>query len=207
MENIRKDLHEKHPVITELYRQQREMFDKGTHTVEDRIVSISQPHLRPIVRGKANAPVEFGAKVTTAHIGGFTFVIHMGYDNFSEAKYLKAAAEEYKGIFGFYPAKIIGDKAYRTRENRDYCKSKGIRLSGPRLGRKTDDIKEAERKQIHQDGRKRNAIEGGYGTSRRKYGLDLIMAKLPETALTEISFGFFVGNMERVRCTSLPESV
>ena len=199
LEDISNDLQKKHRVITELYHQQKEMHDKDTHTVEDRIVSISQPHLRPIVRGKTNAPVEFGAKVTTAHIGGFSFIIHMSYDNFSEAKYLEAAAEEYKGIFGFYPEKIIGDKAYGTRENRDYCKSKGIRLSGPRLGRKTDEAKEEERKQIHQDGRKRNAIEGGYGTAKRKYGLGLIMAKLAETAKTEIAFGFFVKNMERLR--------
>jgi len=200
-EGMRSDLQEKLPVIAELYIQQKQMFDGRTHTVENRIVSISQPHIRPIVRGKANAPVEFGAKVATARIGGFTFVIHMDYENYSEAKYLKASAEEYKRIFGFYPKVIIGDKLYGTRENREYCKSMGIRLSGPKLGRKTDEGKEAEREQAYQDSCERNAIEGDYGVVKRKYGLDRVMAKLHGTGLTAISFGFFVKNMERLRAT------
>jgi hypothetical protein len=120
-------------------------------------------------------------------------------DNFQEAKYLIESAEEYKRIFGFYPEAIIGDRAYGTRENRNYCKSKGIRLSGPGLGRKSDEVKAAERKQNYQDGCVRNAVEGDYGTGKRKYGLDRIMAKLDDTTFTAISFGFFVKNMERLR--------
>jgi hypothetical protein len=193
-----KELHRKLLIVAEVYRQQKMMFEEDTHKIEGRIVSISQPHLRPIVRGKTNAPVEFGAKVATTHIGGFSFIIQMGYENFSEAKYLEKSAEEYKRIFGFYPKVVIGDRAYPTNENRAYCKSKGIRLSCPRRGRKSEEAKEAERKQIYQDGCKRNAIEGDYGTGKRKYGLGLIMTKLYHTTLTSISFGFFVKNMERV---------
>jgi transposase-like protein len=57
-------------VIAELYRQQFEMYKTGTHRVEDRIVSIAQPHVRPIVRGKASADVEFGAKVAVSRVDG-----------------------------------------------------------------------------------------------------------------------------------------
>lgn len=191
------ELYRKLLVISEVYRQQKLMYDEKENRAEGRIVSITQPHLRPIVRGKVHAPVEFGAKVATAHIGGYSFMIHMDYENFSEAKYLKKTAEEYKRIFGFYPKVIIGDRAYAINENRNYCKSKGIRLSAPKRGRKSEDVKEAERKQLYRDGCRRNAIEGDYGTGKRKYGLDLIMTKLYETTLTAISFGFFVKNMER----------
>jgi len=191
-------LYKKLLVISELYRQQKLMYDSNTNSVEDRIVSIAQPYLRPIVRGKAGTPVEFGAKVATAHIGGFSFVIEIGYDNFSEAKYLKETVEEYKRMFGFYPKTVIGDKAYPTRENRNYCKSKGIRLSGQKMGRKSEEVKEAEHKQLYKDGCTRNAVEGDYGTTKRKYGLNLIMTKLWDTTKTAISFGFFVKNMERV---------
>lgn len=38
--------------IKKLYEQQLYMYENKTHTVEHRIVSISQPWLRPIVRGK-----------------------------------------------------------------------------------------------------------------------------------------------------------
>ena len=33
-----------------------------SHRIDDRIVSVSQPHMRPIVRGKAGKSVEFGAR-------------------------------------------------------------------------------------------------------------------------------------------------
>lgn len=193
-----KELYRKLPVISELYRQQKQMYDQNKNSCDDRIVSISQPHLRPIVRGKERTKVEFGAKVAIALIGGFSFIIKLGYDNFSEAKYLEASAEEYKRMFGFYPKVIIGDKAYTINSNRNYCNSKGIRLSSPRRGRKTEEIKEAERKQLYNDGCVRNAVEGHFGNGKRKYGLALIMTKLFDTTLTAISFGFFVTNMERL---------
>jgi len=196
---ISPDLQDKYPTIQKLYEQQKQMYDDRTHKVEGRIVSISQPWLRPIVRGKANAPVEFGAKVATARIGGFSFVMHMDYENFAEAQYLEESAEEYRRIFGFYPKAIIGDKVYGCRANRNYCKTKGIRLSGPGLGRKAEETKESELEQIYSDSRKRNAIEGDYGTGKRRYGMDRIMAKLDNTTFTAISFGNFVKNAERLR--------
>lgn len=48
--------------ILRLHEQQQYMYDNRVHSVEHRIVSITQPWLRPIVRGKVKAPVEFGAK-------------------------------------------------------------------------------------------------------------------------------------------------
>ncbi|MDD7388205.1 MAG: IS5/IS1182 family transposase, partial [Lachnospiraceae bacterium] len=50
-------------VIRKVYDQQKYLYDHKTHTVENRIVSISQPWIRPIVRGKVGTPVEFGAKL------------------------------------------------------------------------------------------------------------------------------------------------
>ena len=48
--------------IYKLYEQQQYMYKNKVHSVENRIVSLSQPWIRPIVRGKTKAPVEFGAK-------------------------------------------------------------------------------------------------------------------------------------------------
>ena len=49
--------------IRAVYEQQKYMYDNRTHSVPDRIVSVSQPFVRPIVRGKAGKPVEFDAKL------------------------------------------------------------------------------------------------------------------------------------------------
>jgi hypothetical protein len=51
-------------VIGEVYLQQKRMYEEGSRRVDDRTVGISQPHVRPIVRGKAGVPVEFGAKIS-----------------------------------------------------------------------------------------------------------------------------------------------
>ena len=40
-------------VVAEVYRQQQWMYENRTSRIDDRIVSLSQPHIRPIVRGKA----------------------------------------------------------------------------------------------------------------------------------------------------------
>jgi len=60
-------------VSHEVYRQQLEMLKSNSNRVDDRIVSISQPHVRPIKRGKAGRPTEFGAKLSLSVIDGFSF--------------------------------------------------------------------------------------------------------------------------------------
>ena len=47
--------------IHTFHEQQTEMLDTKKHSVADRIVSLAQPWIRPIVRGKSKSPTEFGA--------------------------------------------------------------------------------------------------------------------------------------------------
>jgi len=69
-------------VIQTLYDQQKYMYDKSVHSVEDRIVSIHQPHVRPIVRGKTNANVEFGSKIQVSLVNGIAFLDELSWDAF-----------------------------------------------------------------------------------------------------------------------------
>lgn len=121
-------------VIRELYNQQQTMYKNKTHKIEDRIVSISQPHVRPIVRGKTNTEVEFGAKVAISVVDGYAFMEELSWDNFNEGTTLIKSIENYHQRFGCYPEAVLADKIYRNRDNLRYCKEHGIRLSGPRLG-------------------------------------------------------------------------
>ena len=146
------DLYRKLLVIQELCRQQWDLYVRKSHQIEDRIVSIDQPHVRPIVRGKAGCPTEFGAKVIVGLVSGYAFLMKADWNNYSESRSLKQAVEEYKETSGFYPKTILADRAYPGRENRLWCTSLGIRLSGPRLGRKSAEEKQTESKQIYQDG-------------------------------------------------------
>lgn len=184
-------------VIQELYRQQREMIDKGVHRVGHRIVSIDQPHVRPIVRGKAGAQVEFGAKVAASVVGGYAWIETMDWEPFNESLTLQDSVEAYKERFGMYPAVVLADKIYRNRENLKYCKGLGIRLSGPALGRPTAESQESDRKQEQKDAAERNAIEGKFGEGKRRFGLGLIRAKGAASSLTVIALQFIVMNLER----------
>ncbi|GIQ64205.1 hypothetical protein PACILC2_27730 [Paenibacillus cisolokensis] len=166
-------------VIHELYHQQLQMWSERSHQMEDRIVSIHQPHIRPIVRGKAKARVEFGAKIAVSMTNGYAFLDRLSWDNFNESTTLIGVIEKYRERMGTYPAVVQVDQIYRTRENRSFCKQHGIWLSGPALGRKPKNGPSSEDKQdVKQDTGERNAIEGKFGEGKRKYGLGCIRARL-----------------------------
>lgn len=177
-----------------LYLQQEQMLRKGEHRVDDRIVSISQPHIRPIVRGKAGHSVEFGAKISISVKDGYTFVDKISWDNFSEGSLLIEQCKSYYRRFGCWPERILGDKAYRTRENLRFCKDKKIAMIGPKLGRPAQNVDAQERNSWIKESGERNEVESKFGVTKRRYGLDLIMCKLQETSETEIMFQFTVMN-------------
>jgi len=188
-------------VIHELYRQQKQMWDKKEHKISGRIVSISQPHVRPIVRGKARGDVEFGAKISVSLIGGYSFLDRISWDAYNESQDLIGQVESYRERFGCYPISVHADKIYRTRENLGYCRDKGIMLSGPALGRpkimtKEEATKEKRIRRLAE--RYRIPIEGKFGQGKRRFSLDLIMTKLAVTSGSAISVIFLVMNLEKL---------
>ena len=184
-------------VIHELYRQQEEMYRRRMRRINDRVVSISQPHVRPIVRGKVRANVEFGAKVAISVVDGYARLERLNWDSFHEGHTLQAAVEAYRERYGYYPEAVLADKAYRNRENLRYCKERGIRLSGPPLGRPSKTEQVEQRKIERQDAVERNAVEGKFGEGKRLYGLGLIRARLQATSETVVAMQLLVLNLER----------
>jgi transposase, IS5 family len=134
-------------VVVEIYRQQLWLYENKKQSIDDRIVSLSQPHIRPIVRGKAGKAVDFGAKLSASCFDGFVFLDHISWDNFNESGDLKAQVESFKSYTGYYPESVHVDKIYRTRENRAWCKERGIRISGSPLGRPPANISKQKKKQ------------------------------------------------------------
>jgi hypothetical protein len=181
--------------IREVVKQQEEMLTEEKHTVENRIVSLRQPHVRPIVRGKAGRPVEFGQKLEFSVVNGFTFIDRQSWDAFNEGVTLRESAEKYKERHGVYPEAILADKIFRTGANIDFCKRNGIRLSGPRLGRPKKDEDCHDSEQTRLDGCRRNIVESRNGIAKRRYGLDLIMTRLECTSETEAALNVLVMNV------------
>jgi hypothetical protein len=185
-------------VVTEVYRQQLWMWENKSSRIDDRIVSITQPHIRPIVRGKAGKPVEFGAKISVSCFESYVFLDHLSWDNFNESGDLQAQVEEYKEFTGYYPESVHVDKIYRTRKNLAWCKERGIRISGVPLGRPPKNISKETKKQALEDEGIRNAIEGKFGQAKRRYSLDCIMTKLDKTSETDLAITFLVINLSNL---------
>jgi hypothetical protein len=186
-------------VINEVYRQQKWMYEQKVKRIDDRIVNIYQPHVRPIKRGKAGAATEFGAKISVSAVGGYCFLDRLSWDAYNESADLIEQAEAYRNRFGCYPDSIHADTIYRTRGNRKFCKKHGIRLSGPALGRPPSQIehRKAAQKQVRQDELDRIPIEGKFGQGKRRFSLSKIMSKLDCTSETAIAVVFLVMNLEK----------
>lgn len=189
--------------IFKLYEQQKLMYKARVHSVADRIVSISQPWLRPIVRGKVKTPVEFGAKFDLSlDENGYARIEKISYDAYNESTVLVDAINRFKERTGHYPERVLADQIYRTRDNRGFCKLHGIRLSGPKLGRPSETAK-ADKKIEYQDNTDRIEVERTFSLSKRCYGLGLIRTKLEETTLTSIALSVFVTNLFKIQARIL----
>jgi IS5 family transposase len=187
-------------VISELQRQQTILLYAKTRSMPDRIVNLVQRQVRPIVRGKARAAVEFGAKISVSVRNGFAFLHRISWDPFNESEDLIPQAKKYKQEHGCYPERICADRIYINTKNRNFCTRNNIRLSGKRLGRPPKDpvVNAGHKKQLSADQRRRNEVEGVFGAGKRKYSLRLIMARLPKGAETSISMAFLVMCAEKI---------
>lgn len=184
-------------VVNEVYRQQRYMHSNRIHSVENRIVSIHQPHVRPMVRGKAGADVEFGSKIGICVHDGLTYLDRLSWESYNETEDLKTSAENYKRRNGFYPAKINADQIYITRNNRKWCKENNIQLNGKPLGRPTNQTK-AKLKELRKSVSERNCVEGKFGQAKRWYGMGNIHARLKTTSESMIGAIVVVLNLIRL---------
>ena len=183
-------------VLRELYEQQKYMYDNKTHKVKDRIVSISQPYIRPIIRGKAKAPVEFGAKLDMSiDEKGIARLEKLSFDAYNEEDVLVTAIENYRKRTGHYPQRVLVDQIYRNQKNRAYCKSRKIRISGKALGRPKKNPTPEEKKIAHQDNTDRIEVERGFSLAKRCFGMGLITTKLDITTRSSIALSILAMNL------------
>jgi len=178
-------------VISTLFEQQKQMYDNHSHSIENRIVSIHQPHVRPIVRGKSHAKVEFGAKIHVSLIDGISFLDELSWEAFNEGNHMMDYVERYRERFGFYPKEVLADQIYCTRSNRAALKEKRIKLLAKPLGRPSA-------VSIHLSPGERNPIEGKFGQAKTGYGLNRIRARLKGTSETWIASIILVLNLVKL---------
>jgi hypothetical protein len=181
-------------VIREVHRQQDYMYRNNTHQCEHRIVSIHQPHVRPIVRGKARSKVEFGSKLGVSLNCGYARVNRLSWDAYNECNDVEAQVEAYKEIHGHYPAILLVDNIYLTRNNRKWLEERGIQITNKPLGRpkKETSYEKSKKKKLKN---KRNQIEGKFGEGKNGNSLNKVRAKLKDTSESWVAGIFFVMNL------------
>jgi len=186
-------------VILKVYEQQQYMYTNRTHSVEDRIVNISQPYIRPIVRGKAKSPTEFGTKLDLSiDADGLARIEKQSFDAYNESDVLIDSVERYHNRTGHYPERVLVDKIYRNRKNLAYCKEHGIRITGPALGRPKKNILPEEKRQAYEDAVDRIEVERDFSLAKRCYGLGMIVTRLEETTRCSISLSIIAMNLDRM---------
>ena len=182
-------------VVRKVYEQQRYMYDNKTHSVPDRIVSLSQPYIHPIVRGKAKARVEFGAKIDCSILDGVIDVERFDFESFNESTDLAATLDHCWDTLGQYPDEVLADTLYRIRANIALCKELGIKLSGPKLGRRPKHVDANQRKLDTDAENRRGAIERKFAFLKGSLGLDLVNTRTAESLVVEVDSAIVLANL------------
>ena len=181
-------------VIREVYRQQDYMYRNQTHQCEHRIVSIHQPHVRPIVRGKARSKVEFGSKLGVSLNCGYARVNKLSWDAYNECNDVEAQVEAYKEIHGHYPDTLLIDNIYLTKKNRKWLEEREIQITNKPLGRpkKETSYEKSKKKKLKN---KRSQIEGKFGEGKNGNSLNKVRARLKDTSESWVAGVFFAMNL------------
>lgn len=129
---------------------------------------------------------------------GYGRIEKISFEAYNESICLIEAIERFRERTGNYLERVLADQIYRTRENRNYCKEHGIRLSGPKLGIPSINAK-VDKKQEYQDNTDRIEVEHTFSLSKRYYGMDCITTKLEETQYTSIALSVFVTNLFKIQ--------
>ena len=185
-------------IITRMCRQQKNHFrnNDSRESIPNRIVSLSRPHLRPIVRGKEVKSVEFGAKVNNILVDGISFTEKLSFNAFNEGTRLIHCLKMHKRLFGVEAKKVRGDTGYAGTENRDYCKANGIQTSFVKRGRPFGEKKKEKdlvRKELARV--RATAMEGSFGTQKEHYDLRRVKARTKRTEILYIFFGIHPANV------------
>lgn len=185
-------------IIQEIRRQQEQMYKDRRGRVDDRIVSVHMPFIRPIKRGKGGGKnTEFGPKISASITEGFVRADRIDFDAFNECGDLQGQVNGYKDRFGYYPATVLADKIYWTNANRKWLKERGIRIGGVAKGRKKV-MPKYEKEKDKRRNNQRNEIEGKFGEGKMRYGLAMLFTRKPDTIRAAVNLIFLAMNL--VKC-------
>jgi len=182
--------------IKKILVQQKQLL-KGEE-VKNRIVSIDKEYIRPIIRGKENKRVEFGAKANVLQVSGISFLEHLSFDAFNEGTRLKSTVETAHFLFEKKLEILSADKIYATNKNRTYCKTQQIRTNFVPKGRPAKDEKQRKQLRKELDKERSTRMEGAFGTQKNHYTLQKVKARIKKTEILWILFSIHTSNAKLI---------
>jgi hypothetical protein len=183
--------------IKKVYEQQHGKL-YGNTPIKDRLVSLSKPYIRPIVRGKEVKTVEFGAKVNILQVGGINFIEHLSYDAFNEGTRLESGIHLQRQLFGKCTHQSA-DQIYATNANRKYCTQNNIANNFiPKGKQKLQHIEQAAILRKTLNIARGTILEGSFGNEKNHYLLQKVAARNQTTETAWIFFGIFTSNAVRM---------
>jgi len=192
---VKEHIIEKLRVAEKIFHQQWEMYKKKTNRVDDRIVNLHRPYVRPIKRGKQGKKTEFGGKGALVEVGGFLFLDHFEHRAFAEEELLSDHLAGYMDRFGKLPPYASMDAKYGTEENRDLAGELGVRASFKRRGRKPKTVDSQDR-WFKKKQKERNRIEGGFGNGKEHYRLDGVRYTIKDGSEIWVRAGILAMNLK-----------
>jgi len=191
---VKEHIIEKLGVAEKIFHQQWEMYKRKSNRVDDRIVSLHRPYVRPVKRGKQGKKTEFGGKGALVHVGGYMFLDYFEHRAFAEEELLSDHLSGYVDRFGKLPPYASMDAKYGTEENRELTDNLGVRASFKRRGRKPKTIDSQDR-WFKKKQRERNRIEGGFGNGKEHYGLDRVKYSIKDGSEIWVRAGILAMNL------------
>ena len=183
-------------LIEQVYEQQLLHFTNPEAKINNRILSLSQHWIRPIIRGKETKKVEFGPKVHLFNVDGISFVEHFSFNAFNEAKRLEPTIELHQQYFN--KCQFVGaDNIYATNANRRLCTT--ITTTFVPKGRKPkhpNKNKQLIKKRLR--AARAAQMEGAIGNEKLHYGLNRIKARLPDTQKLWLYFGVWTASAVKI---------
>lgn len=182
--------------IKKVLEQQQFLMTHPAKELNDRIVSLSKPYVRPIIRGKETKRVEFGMKVHMLQVDGICMIDKMDFNAFNEGTRLKISSLKHRMTFGSLH-QLGADQIYATNKNRTYLTNKKVFTCFPKKGPKKDTPAEKKLKGLIANQRS-TVMEGSFGTHKTAYGLDKIKATGTKREIVWVFFGIMTANAVKI---------
>jgi hypothetical protein len=181
--------------IVKVYEQQHQRaYGPADSVIENRIVSLYKPYVRPIVRGKESKPVEFGAKVNKLQVDGISFIEHLSFDAFNESTRYKEGIYLQRKYFGKC-THHSGDAIYATNANRKYANIQNIQTNFvPKGKQKTEYVEQSDQMRAILNKNRSTVLEGSFGNEKNHYMLNKSKARTEHTEIAWIFFGMMTCN-------------